>query len=436
MHVKLQRFTKFLLVAVVAMILVGCTAVVDSETAETVADDQPVELRFTVWTGSEAHLAMLNGIAEAYGESNPNVTVQFDTIPFADYISKLTLQLAGSNPPDAGWMLETSAPTFVSSGVLADLTAAVDTPEYDYADLSEPATALWVTDDEVLGIPFSTSPFVVLYNQDLFDAAGVEAPDVLAANGEWTWEKFAEVAEAISATAPDGTYGFDTVDGQGYESRAWHTLVPIIRGYGGDAWDAEGTTCLVNSPEAVEAVQLYHDMVFAGEGAVPPGEQADFYSGLAGMTVGQISRVAKLEDAGFQWGLAPMPSGPVGETPIIGQAAIVAFNASPNQEAAADFIAFMTNQENTATMAQFFPPIRASVLESDALVSANPAIDPEDMQYVVDSIKTGTVLPSHVEFSKIDLAARAEFDNLWSADADVEAVLNSVCEAIAPYLNQ
>ena len=50
--------------------------------ADAPAGDQPVELRFTVWTGSEAHLAMLNGIADAYGEINPNVTVQFDTIRY------------------------------------------------------------------------------------------------------------------------------------------------------------------------------------------------------------------------------------------------------------------------------------------------------------------------------------------------------------------
>ncbi len=471
MNFKLTKATVFVLIIVLAAFVTACGAAtpekivetvvvekevqvvetiivekeIEGETVEVVVtatpepapdmSSEPVTLRFTVWTGSEAHLNMLNGIAEAYQEMHPNVTVQFDTIPFTDYTSKVTLQLAGSNPPDAGWLLETSAPTFVNSGVLADLKPALDNPDYDYADLSEPAMKLWVKDEKVLGVPFSTSPFIVLFNRDLFETAGVPSPDELLANGEWTWEKFAEVAQAISEATPTGVYGYDTMDGQGYESRPWHTLVPIIRGYGGDAWDEAGTTCLMNSPEAVEAVQLYHDMVFDTKGAVPPGEQADFYSGSAGMTFGQISRVSKLADADFEWGIAPLPSGPAGETPVIGQAAVVAFNASPNKAVAADFLAFMTNKENTATMAQFFPPIRASVLESDTLVEANPAIAPEQMQYVVDSIKSGTVLPSHVEFSKIDLAARAEFDNLWSPNADVEATLNAICETISPFMN-
>ena len=39
------------------------------------------ELRFTVWTGNEAHLEMLNGIAESFKATHPDVTVKFETIP-------------------------------------------------------------------------------------------------------------------------------------------------------------------------------------------------------------------------------------------------------------------------------------------------------------------------------------------------------------------
>ena len=39
------------------------------------------ELRFTVWTGNEAHLKMLNGIADSFKAKHPDVTVKFETIP-------------------------------------------------------------------------------------------------------------------------------------------------------------------------------------------------------------------------------------------------------------------------------------------------------------------------------------------------------------------
>src|SRR3954454_23365993 len=53
------------------------------------------ELRFTIWTGNEAHLKMLNGYAEGFKATHPDTTVKFEVIPPGDYTQKLTFQLAG-----------------------------------------------------------------------------------------------------------------------------------------------------------------------------------------------------------------------------------------------------------------------------------------------------------------------------------------------------
>ncbi len=405
-------------------------------TVEQAPESDEVNLRFTVWTGSEAHLLMLNNIADAYRESHPNVAVQFDTIPFGDYIGKVTIQLAGTTPPDIGWVAESSAPAFIDTGVLADLGPSLkQNPDYDFADLSESSLQLWSDGGALYGVPFSTSPYLVLYNRDLFKEAGIETPDELLAKDEWTWAALAQSAKAIAEASPPGTYGFESLDAGVYSNRVWHTLVPIIRAYGGQAWNDEGTECLLNSPEAVAAVQLYHDMVFVDGSAVPPGEQGDFYSGQAGMTIAQLSRVSRLEDAPFEWGIVPLPSGPDGRASVIGQAAIVVFNTSRYRDVAIDFLSFMTNKENVTRMAEFFPPIRDSVLESEAFLNANPLVDPDSMeQAVVMGIREGKVLPNHIEYPKIDMTARVQFESLWVTEADVEAVLTDICDSIAPLL--
>ena len=154
------------------------------------AQSQPTTLRSTIWSGNQAHLDMLNGFAEAFKEDHPDVDVQLDVIPFGDYVEKVTIQLAGGNPPDLGWLAEATAPTFVDAGVLADLAPVLrGDPDYNFDDFSETALTLWETNDAVYGIPFSTSPFFTYFNRDMFEAAGVPTPAELAANGEWTWEK-------------------------------------------------------------------------------------------------------------------------------------------------------------------------------------------------------------------------------------------------------
>ncbi|TYR32736.1 sugar ABC transporter substrate-binding protein [Mesorhizobium microcysteis] len=389
------------------------------------------ELRFTVWTGNEAHLAMLNGIAESFKEKHPDVTVRYETIPAGDYTQKLTFQLAGGNPPDAGWMMEDAASTFANAGVLEDLAPALNAAEgYDLADFSEPAMGLWTADDKVWGVPFSTSPFVIFYNKDMFDSAGLEDPLALAEKGKWDMDKFQEVAKAL--TEANGKWGFEFKDGQGYDTRIMHALMPPIRAYGGDVWS--NGECGFDKPEAVAAVQQLHDMVFTDKSIVPPGENGDYFSGNAAMTINQISRASLMPDAGFNWGIAPLPTGPGGEAPVIGQAAIVVFAAGRQKELAAEFVAHMTNEANVAEMAQFFPPARNSVLSSEAFTASNKLIPAEQMEIVGDAIAKGSVLPSHERSPQLLAAMKPRVDALWRADANVEEALKAVCAAIQPQL--
>lgn len=386
------------------------------------------DLRFTVWTGSAEHLAMLNGFAKGFRETHPNVTVNFETIAFGDYIQKLTLQIGGGNPPDMGWMLEGAAPTFIAANVLQDIGPTLTSlPEYQLDDFADSAMGLWRNGDELYGVPFSTSPFVMFYNADLFDAAGLATPAELAEAGDWTWEALREASRQLSAL-DQVRYGFESMDGQGYDARVWDTLVPLVRAYGEDVW--QGSTCFLDTPAAVEAVSLYHDMVFSDGSAVPPGENGDFFNAQSAMTYTQISRVSKLADADFDWGIAPMPAGPGGESPIIGQAAIVVFKDSPNRELATEFLAYMTDRVGVERMAEYFPPARSSVLASEAFLTSNPSINADMMKIVGTEIANGSVLPAHEKLPMIRSATRGTLDRLWRADADINDILNQACEQI------
>lgn len=393
-------------------------------------DDDLTQLRFTTWTSNETQLDLFQSMVTEFNKIQDEfeIEVDIDSIPFGDYVPKVTLQLSGSNPPDIGWLVETSAPTFVNAGVLEDLSDEL--MKYNYEDFSAGAMGLWTRDNAVFGVPFSTSPFIVIYNKTLFEKAGVSTPSELAARGEWTWEKFREVSKALKDQT--GTYGFQTMDGAGYNSRVWHNIVPIIRGYGGSAWDSNGNAT-INSKESVEAVQLFHDMVFSDHSVVPPGDLSDFYAGNAAMTVGQISRVSKLKDVSWEWDVAVLPQGPAGENKsfTIGQAAVVAFSAGKNKAAASAFLAFMTNEVNVGKMAQYWPPARQSVMGSDQFIAGNPYISAESMNSaVVPGLKEGKVLPFHEKFPQISLASSGEFDRLWHKDADIQEILNAVAEAI------
>lgn len=419
---------------VLSLLLVFCLVlpmVFAQGTQESKTPAGPVELTIATWTSNPDQLALLDSFVQGFAkEKGIEIKATFASIPFAEYTTKLSLDLQGSNGPDLFWVLETVAPAFIQSGLLANLNDAMKA--YDPQDISSDALALWSKGGNVYAIPFSTSPFFILYNKDLFAKAGAKTPEQYLAEGSWTWDAFRMVSKQIKDKT--GVWGFQTVDGQGYDARVLHNLAPIVRSYGGDFWTEDGKV-LINSSASIAAVQLFHDMVYQDKSVVPPGNQSDFFAGNAGMTVGQISRVSKLDNATFTWSLAPMPAGPKGESPVIGQAAIGAFAKGKNVALSSELVAYMTNKSSVAAMAGIWPPARKSVLDSEAFLTSNPKVTKTQMQTAVAaSIKTGRVLPSHVKYPQIEVESKMVFDKLWQNNADVKAILGEVAQIYAKYI--
>lgn len=68
---------------------------------------------------------MLNEIATAFKAIRPNVSVDFVSIPFGDYSSKVPSATGRRHAPDAGWLPESLSASWRDAGVLADLGPAL-----------------------------------------------------------------------------------------------------------------------------------------------------------------------------------------------------------------------------------------------------------------------------------------------------------------------
>ena len=232
------------------------------------ASETVVPIKIATWTSNESQLALLGSFVDEFAAAKGiKIDATFESISFNEYNTKLLLELNSDSAPDLYWVLETAAPAFIASGNLAVLNDAL--AAYNPEDIAESALALWKDGDSVYAVPFSTSPFIMLYNADLFAQAGAKTPDELIAEGNWTWESFREVSKQIKDAT--GVWGFQTVDGDGYNTRTLHTLLPIIRSFGGDAWNENGEV-LIDTDESIAAVQLFLDMVYVDGSVVPPGE--------------------------------------------------------------------------------------------------------------------------------------------------------------------
>ncbi|MBG0564955.1 ABC transporter substrate-binding protein [Actinoplanes aureus] len=382
----------------------------------------PVTLRMTTWSANPAHVELFNAIAADYRKTEPDVTVTFEALPLENYTTTVTTQIAGGNAPDIAWILEGSAPDFVASGALTALDDSIE----NTADLAPAATALWKQDGKLMGYPFSTSPFGVFVNTDMLRQAGQTLPT----GDKWTWDN--AVAVAAATAAKTGKQGLVIRD---FDYKDWSNLATVFRGWGAEAWTADGKTCGFDQQPMVDAMTFLHKAIFTGKALPAPGVAADFFAGESAMTIAQISRASLLKDGKFGWTLVPLPAGPSGAYSVIGQGGLGVLKKGKNAAAAQEFVKFFTSPANSEKLAQFFPPPRQSQLNAGTLAKANPLLKPEQLQdVVIDGIANGVVKPSHTGSAEISQAVRSALDPMWKPGADVPGVLRGVCTAIQPLL--
>lgn len=410
------------LAAVTTLALAACGS--SSEDEE--APSGSVNLRMTVWSSNEDQLALFDSIAEEYQADHPEIgSITFDSLPFGDYNTTLTTQIAGGNAPDLVWMGDIYN-DLVAAGALAPLSEAFQATEgWGYDDLLPSLTAGYSQDDELYGYPFSNSPYALYVNTDLVQEAGQEYDPATL-----TWEQVSQIGGAVNEATGKG--GFVIRD---FDYSAWINLATVWHGWGADAWDENGQ-CTFDSPEMIGAFEFLHDAVYVENSMPGPGTTADFFAGDAAFTVAQVSR-SSLLDGSFEYDIHPLPAGPAGDYAVQGQAGMGVLQAGDHVAEATDFLAFMTNPENSARLAQFFPPPRESLLTGEVLAELNANLSAEQLQeVVVEQLPNAVSLPSHANPAEIARQAQVVLDDMWTPQADVPAVLADVCTAIEPLLGQ
>ena len=116
-----------------------------------------------------------------------------------------------------------------------------------------------------------------------------------------------------------------------------------------------------------------------------------------------------------------------GDVSFLGQAAMAANAASANADLAAELVSYMTSASCAARVAQYWPPCRKSVLESEELLNSNAYLTPEQMKDIVaSSVLSSRAMSSNINSPTIDIETEIVFDKLWNPDADVAAILGEI----------
>lgn len=412
--------------ALLGVVLSSCAA-----QPEPPSYDEPVNLTMTVWTGDENVMNAYQELAAEFRADNPELgELTIQSLPFAEYVAQLTIQLNGGDAPDLGWIVDSTIPAWVDSGALADISALKDDPEWDFDDIIRPLDELTGPDGELLGYPFANTTHPIIVNTTVFEQAGVDSPLELLERGEWTWENLKRISAEIVASEAV-TYGFDIPQ---FSYTSYNLFNPIGLGFGAHAFPG-GDTCGLTSDEYTEAVEFLREMIFEDNSFPAPGSASSFPTGDTAMLLQAPSFLSQLADSDFAFDLVPQPEGDVPYDPFLGEAAIVVFNAGETPELATRLLGYFTSPHGVETLAPFYVTPRTSALTPERVALVNAALTPDAAERsLITPLQSAKPIDFPIAYPEIEATIKPILDALWVPGADVESVLADACAAAEPLL--
>ena len=257
-------------IAAGALALSGCTAG-DGE------DDGDNGEGITFWVQEDLpdRVAATEEIVAAFQEES-GVEVEVVSVAEDQFAQLITSSAAAGDLPDVIGGISLPQVRTLSASDLIDANAVGDVIEaLDSSTFSAEALELTADGDTQLAVPSESWTQMLFYRADLFEAAGLDAPD--------SYEKVLEAAETLNSSEVAGFVGA-TAQGDAFTEQ---TFEQVALGNDCQLVDDEGEIQL-DSAQCVEAFEFYGDLVT--NYSVPGAQDVDttratYFAGEAAMFI-------------------------------------------------------------------------------------------------------------------------------------------------------
>ena len=234
------------------------TAAASAETtaAETEAEiTEPVTIKFANYGVLEAGYDVYwNNLLDEFKKENPNITVELVTAPYGEIMNTVINMAGGGDKVDLMYGELDWIPTLVEAGLAAPVKDVLS--EELLSDVYPNILNACSIDGEAYGVPMYVSPFLLYYNKDLFEKAGLD-PNTPPT----TYEEMLEIAPKLAELKTDDgnqVYPFGLTTASVPVSGA--CLTSSIYNFGGTVLDEDGNLAIDDGfRDAVNMWKELHD---------------------------------------------------------------------------------------------------------------------------------------------------------------------------------
>lgn len=191
------------------------------------------------------------------------------------YSDKINASVMSGMLPDVLTVDGPNIAAYAANGIIQPLAELTEEERSTYLEsILEQGTY----DGQLYALGVMESSVGLYYNKDILDEAGIEVP---TADNPWTWSEFMDILEQLKPMMDElGGYPLDMTFPVGETSIYYYA--PFVWSNGGDMVSEDGMTVdgIFNSPENVEAMQLFRSIVQNGYMSQAPIDKL-FESGRA-----------------------------------------------------------------------------------------------------------------------------------------------------------
>jgi len=255
-------------------------------------------------------------VLEKFAQEHPNITVVREELPHADFWVKIPAEIAAGQGPDViSLPYFEQAVTFAAKGLLEPLDPFIDGSNgVDRKDFYSDIMQYGVYGGNVLVMPQAIMTTGLGYNKDMFNKAGVAFP-----TDDWTWDDMLAAAKKLTLdskgrNAEDANFDPNSIVQWGIYTWWWNSDFDLYNWTFGGSWlSADGTKCVLDTPETLAAITFYGDLTqkyhvapYLRELAPAHGHPALMDKKVA-MAFVDIGNIQMVNGSGINWDMAVVP---------------------------------------------------------------------------------------------------------------------------------
>jgi len=358
----MKRFTAAVSLAALSLSVAACASTPASNSAELTSG--PISIWYST---NEQEVAWAEAVVEKWNAEHPDEKVTAAAIPSGksseDAIGAAIT--AGNTPCLVYNTAPAAVPAFQKQGGLVNISTTFDDGESFVTERSgEAADGFRSPDGDLYQIPWKANPFMLYYNKDVFEAAGLDAENPSLS----TYDDVLTAAAAIKSSGAADYTLYPPASGD--YTNALFDFYPFFLANSGGTQLVDDGKAAFSSPEALETLEFWKSLYAGGYSS------AEAYSGdaWAGPFADGVSALgiagpwgAGAFDGKVNYGIVPLPTAegtPADATYTFGDSKNVGlYTSCENKQTAWDFAKFSMDADNDLSLleatGQF--PIRGDI---------------------------------------------------------------------------